>query len=136
MLCCDASIVLRVLLLGDERIASHWVRWEAANEELIAPLLLRYEATNAIHRRVTARLIGLPSARQVLSAVIGAPIRLIDDPALHEQAFALAHALGLPAADDAHYLALAQREGIDFWTADRKLFNAVRYRYPWVHLAD
>jgi hypothetical protein len=42
--------------------------------------------------------------------------------------------LSLPAAYDAHYLALAERVGAEFWTTDRRLANKVREALPWVHL--
>jgi hypothetical protein len=32
----------------------------------------------------------------------------------------------LPATYDAHYLALAERENCEFWTADTRLFNAIK----------
>jgi predicted nucleic acid-binding protein len=38
---------------------------------------------------------------------------------------------------DCVYVALAERKGMDFWTADERLFNAVRLRYPFVRwIAD
>ena len=37
-----------------------------------------------------------------------------------------------PAAYDAHYLALAEMMDCEFWTADERLFNAVRDELSWV----
>jgi predicted nucleic acid-binding protein len=37
-----------------------------------------------------------------------------------------------PAAYDAHYLALAEMMNCEFWTADERLFNAVRDKLSWV----
>jgi len=37
-----------------------------------------------------------------------------------------------PTAYDAHYLALAEMLGCEFWTADRRLYNAVKEELPWV----
>lgn len=37
-----------------------------------------------------------------------------------------------PAAYDAHYLALAEREGCEYWTADQRLWNTVKAALPWV----
>ncbi|NPA27193.1 MAG: type II toxin-antitoxin system VapC family toxin, partial [Chloroflexi bacterium] len=53
---------------------------------------------------------------------------------LHLEALALAHELNLPAAYDAHYLALARRMNAEFWTADQRLAKAVARRFPWVHV--
>lgn len=38
-----------------------------------------------------------------------------------------------PTAYDAHYLALAEYAGCAFWTADQRLFDAVRRQLDWVH---
>lgn len=35
---------------------------------------------------------------------------------------------------DAHYLALAQRLSIELWTADKRLYNAVKSSLGWVKL--
>jgi predicted nucleic acid-binding protein len=48
----------------------------------------------------------------------------------------LAAAHNLAAAYDAHYLALAERLGIDCWTADERLYNSVRHRLSWVQFAN
>jgi predicted nucleic acid-binding protein len=40
--------------------------------------------------------------------------------------------LGLKAAYDAYYLALAESLKADFWTADQRLTNAVAEKLPWV----
>jgi predicted nucleic acid-binding protein len=45
--------------------------------------------------------------------------------------------VALPAAYDAHYLALAEREQCEFWTADTRFLRAIDGKLPWVHpLAD
>ncbi|MCU0571091.1 MAG: type II toxin-antitoxin system VapC family toxin [Oculatellaceae cyanobacterium Prado106] len=46
----------------------------------------------------------------------------------------MAQELGLSATYDAHYLALTERLNAEFWTCDRRLFNTVQARLPWVHL--
>ena len=49
---------------------------------------------------------------------------------LHILAWDLARAHNQPRIYDAMYLAAAQAEGCELWTADRRLVNAVRL--PWV----
>jgi predicted nucleic acid-binding protein len=69
-----------------------------------------------------------------LAEAIALPIDYHGDAELHRQALVLAGRFTLPAAHDAHYLALAERFSIDFWTTDRKLVNAVSATLPWVRL--
>ncbi|HEY3231696.1 MAG TPA: type II toxin-antitoxin system VapC family toxin, partial [Roseiflexaceae bacterium] len=51
---------------------------------------------------------------------------------LHRRAWEIAHQFKRPAAYDAHYLALAEIAGCPFWTADERLFNAVKDQLGWV----
>jgi predicted nucleic acid-binding protein len=44
----------------------------------------------------------------------------------------LAHLFGVPAAYDAHYLALAEQQNCEYWTADTRLWNTVKGRLSWI----
>jgi predicted nucleic acid-binding protein len=100
----------------------------------VAPWLLRYEVTNALHRlRLFGQLTDAALEEQV-RAVLALPISYTADESLHLDAVRLARRFNRPASYDAHYLALAEREGAEFWTADERLFNAVHHQLPWVHL--
>ena len=55
---------------------------------------------------------------------------------MHEQALDLAERFAFQAAYDAHYLALAEWLGGEFWTADGRLVQAVQAGLPWVHLVE
>jgi predicted nucleic acid-binding protein len=60
-------------------------------------------------------------------------VRLVPfDHALTERAIDIAASTRQKAAYDAHYLALAEREGTDFWTADRPFFAATHGQFPQV----
>lgn len=71
-----------------------------------------------------------------IRAALSLPIRLISDEGDHAAALAFAARFSLPAAYDAHYLALADRLSAQFWTTDRRLANSVRSALPWVHLVE
>lgn len=51
---------------------------------------------------------------------------------LHRSAWEFAAQLRRPTAYDAHDLALASEFGCEFWTANERLFNATRAKFPWV----
>lgn len=123
IVCVDASYVLR--LLGSASPAAAPVRmWIASHEQgktVVAPGLLYYEVVNALHRYVVKGQMTGAAARQLLELALALDIEVHGELDLHHQALRLAHELALPAAYDAHYLALAQRLGAELWTADRRL---------------
>lgn len=137
MLCLDANLVIRNV--GKERsptVAKLWRSWAEDGVELHAPLLLKYEVINVIYRTRFAGLMTTQAAGRALTKAFRLPIELHNDDALHLRAFQLATDHHLPAAYDAHYLALAERLGVEFWTMDAKLVKAVGDRLPWVRLVD
>jgi predicted nucleic acid-binding protein len=137
-LCVDASLVVRLLNRGDEqaRILKLWHAWDAAGCAFVAPALLYYEVTNALHRYARAGQISADEAAEYLGLALSLQIGLYGDATLHLHAMGLAGRLGLPAAYDTHYLALAERLGAEFWTADQRLYRAVKPALPWVHYVE
>jgi predicted nucleic acid-binding protein len=96
--------------------------------------LLYYEVTNALYRYQIAGFLAPSSTRLALKAALALPIRLYNESEVHQRAVRLAERFCLPAAYDAHYLALAERLGGEFWTADGRLFQSVHPALPWVHV--
>jgi predicted nucleic acid-binding protein len=135
-ICCDANLVIAWASAntpaGYDRYVDEWLE---SGTRLIAPSLLHYEVTNVIWRSQRAGEITLAEAQSGLEAALSLPIAIVDDDELHLEAFAIARRFNLPASYDAHYLALAEREGVEFWTTDRRLLNAVQHEYPWARLA-
>lgn len=90
--------------------------------------------TNALHRLRRAGETTEEETQRAIRAALALPIRLYRDEADHPAALAFAARFSFPAAYDAHYLALTDRLGAEFWTTDRRLANTVRHALPWVHL--
>jgi predicted nucleic acid-binding protein len=135
-LCVDANLVISLLAeQGDGTIRVLWDSWGAAGHHLAAPLQLRYEATNAFHRYARAGVMSSERAQEAIESVVTMPIALHTDEDLHLSALEFAARFNLPAAYDAHYLALAAKLGTGFWTADRRLANTVQPHLGWVQLA-
>ena len=132
-LCVDASLVVRfVTSVPDAAIQGQWRRWRESDLGIVAPDLLRYEVANSLHRLARAGESTADEARQALETALRIPIVYHNDLDLHRAALSIAGRFNLPAAYDAHYLALAEREGIEFWTADRRGANSVGHHLSWV----
>jgi predicted nucleic acid-binding protein len=135
--CVDANLVIRLVAdPSDEPVRQLWERWDIERQQLAAPTLLRYELTNALYRYQKQGFMSGSSAQLALRAALSLPISLHGEADLHWRALDLAQRFSLPAAYDAHYLALAEHLGAAFWTADQRLARAVRPALPWVHLVD
>ena len=135
--CVDANLVIRLVAdPEDEAVLQLWERWDDEGRQPAAPALLYYEVTNALYRYRRMGLMGPVSMRLALQAALSLPLRLYQDAGLHRRALDLAERFDLPATYDAHYLALAEQLGAEFWTADRRLVQAVHTELPWVHLVE
>lgn len=90
-LCLHASVVVRLLTEpDDETLARLWTNWLTDGYEFVAPILLRYEVSDALHRLRRAGTVGDSTAQTLLTAALTLPIRLDIDDDLHEGALRFA----------------------------------------------
>lgn len=137
-ICVDANILVQLVIGGAQAtlITNLWTSWHEAEHPLIAPTLLYYEISNVVHRHVLQGLLLPEQADKALATVLSFDVALYSDANLHQRAVVLARQFSLPAAYDAHYLALAERMNAEFWTTDRRLAQAVQATLSWVHVVE
>ena len=137
-ICVDASLVVRLVdsHSRSEELIALWEQWYEDERSLVAPSLLFYEVSNALHRYVVRGVLLPQEADAALDAGLQLHIRLHTDAQLHRRALDLARQHSLSATYDAHYLALAEHLGAEYWTADRRLARSVGNALPWVHTVD
>lgn len=135
--CVDANLVIRFTVSPDDAAVKQlWRSWSKQETRLIAPTLLYYEVTNGLYRYQEAGVLKPDFVHEALDTALALPVELIGDEGLHMRAYELAAQYNLPAAYDAHYLALAERLDVDLWTADARLVNALQpFKIEWVKLA-
>ncbi|SPF36062.1 conserved hypothetical protein [Syntrophobacter sp. SbD1] len=134
IVCVDASFVLRLLLggPGSGNAENLWEQWGHGEVGAMAPGLIYFEITNALHRLSVGSAITVEEAEQFLGLALELNIDTISEPFLHRSALLIARKCSLKSTYDAHYLALAQDLNADLWTADRRLVNAVKKRFSWI----
>jgi predicted nucleic acid-binding protein len=134
--CVDANIVIGLVTAREaaRSLSALWAGWIEDSRPVAAPRLLLYEVTNALHRLRQAGELTSGEAERALSAVLALEMDYREGAVLHLRALELAAELHLPAAYDAHYLALAEMLDADLFTADRRFANAVGARFPRVQL--
>ncbi|MBU0492766.1 MAG: type II toxin-antitoxin system VapC family toxin [Chloroflexi bacterium] len=135
LVCADASLALKIVLPESDsaRARALWDEWQVQRTLVIAPTLWGYEVTSVIRNRVHRGKLAPDLERDVFVAVHQLPVQMLAPAGLHQRAWELAQQFNRPAAYDAHYLALAEMAGCDFWTADERLFNTVQADLGWVY---
>ena len=137
----DTSIALKWIYTEDDsfQALSLLAQWIEDAVEIHVPSLLAYEVTNSLYQQVRSGRITLESAKQSLTETLpeGLVFVFLPDLTLSVRALEFTHQFGLLATYDSHYLALAEREKCEFWTADTKMWRAVKDQLPWIRrLAD
>jgi len=136
-ICVDANLITRLVVAPDDQpVQQLWRQWQLENRRLAAPILLRYEVTNALYRYQKQGLLSKEIVHISLKAILVLPIQLYGEADLHRRALALAERFALPTAYDAHYVAVAEQLDAEFWTSDRRLAHAVQSALSWVHLVE
>jgi predicted nucleic acid-binding protein len=99
--------------------------------ELLAPDIFAIEVAHALARAERRKILNPPEGTQKLIDVLGSL------PALHPYLPLLARAFEIASAArvgvyDCLYVALAEREGCDFITADDRLVKNLHARFPFI----
>ena len=137
-ICVDANVIIRLIVVPtDTAVQEHWEQWTGAQIPMVAPHLLYYEVINGFHQYLKQGKLDDRTHKSAIETALSLKIDLVGDANLHRRAAEIAQTFNLPAAYDAHYLALAERLNIDLWTTDAKLFNTVRSAgVEWVNLVE
>jgi predicted nucleic acid-binding protein len=134
----DASLAVKWATYEDDTPAAQMLldHWIQENVTILAPDLLLYETTNIFYKRMRKDQLMLEEAASAFGLLMqtGLNIETITNEKLSLQALKIAQSHKLPATYDAHYLALAEREQCEFWTADERLYNSVKSQFSWVRL--
>jgi predicted nucleic acid-binding protein len=107
--------------------------WGGQRNKLLAPALFLYEVANVLTKRIQRHQLTLAQAKERLGFFLESGPLLQQIGAVHPRTLELADRFRLPTAYDAHYLALAEFQRCELWTADERLWNSVKRELRWVH---
>ena len=135
-------------LVVDASVAIKWVIYEELTEQaqallranisrpMLAPPHMPSEVANALHQRVRTRdpanHISDDEADEALVRFLGFRVSLQGPPELYTEALGFSRSSRLPTVYDSLYVVLAHMTDTELWTADRRLYSAVRSTAPWV----
>lgn len=130
----DASVALKWQFEDEEATGSAMALLDDFIEgrlELISPSLFLYEIVNALNVGINRKRIKEVDGYRAITYLISLGIELRNFDDLVETTFRTARQHGLSPYDCA-YIALAEKEGCDFITGDKKLFKMLKTHLPWV----
>lgn len=133
LVCIDAGVFVKVLVQEDlsDTARQQWERWTLVEKRKpIAPVLFLFEVVAVLRKQVYQGRLTLKEGSVALDVLLDANVEIVTSTALHRRAWELADRFNQPTAYDAHYLALAEIEGCEFWTADERLYNSVKDDFP------
>ena len=133
----DANLIAAMVLPlpYSDLAARRIMNWKQAGLELLAPVLLEYEVAAILRKAVMARWLSTDLAVEAMGDILALRVRCVTPTRdVYERALRWAGRLGRSKAYDAHYLALAEQQGAELWTADKRLAAAAKQAGAhWVH---
>jgi len=131
----DASVAVKAILPNPLQGNCQALIKTFAEVQPAAPALWAHETTSAIAKTVHFGQITEDEGRQALEQLSSLGVRLfVPDADQNRAAFDWTLRLKRASAYDSYYLVLAQALECDFWTADSRLFNALKdSHFKWLH---
>ena len=128
LVCLDAGVVAKLFLpeRGRDRAERLMEELDKAGAEIVVPAFFTAEVLSVLRNNVVRGRLdpakGEAAARWVV-AFLG-EVRQVEAAGYYQRAWELAIALNWPTIYDTVYLAVAEIEGADFWTADEGIYRA------------
>jgi predicted nucleic acid-binding protein len=133
--CVDASVAVKWAVKGEPfRAKARALLRDAgiSTIELIAPACFTSEVDSAVRKKMFDGKMTLTEARRAYNILDAAPVEIIDMPGVRQRAREIAEQFDQRFVYDATYAALAELRGCDFWTADKRFYDAVKGALPFV----
>jgi predicted nucleic acid-binding protein len=130
----DSGILLATVLIEQySKEAKALIKSLTGQQTQIAvPVLFRYEIVAVMRKHVYRGTLTAEEANNNYALLLAQPVQAMVDDALLRRGYELAAQFNRPTAYDSQYLAVAERLGCEFWTADERLYNALNTQLSWV----
>ena len=128
-ICVDASLAVKAVVAewDSDKADALFDQWANEGKQLIAPLFFEVETDSILRQKAAVRKeLTSEQAGAAFTKLRDLPIQQVSVPAQRQRAWEIATEFGFTTVYDATYLALAELRGCEFWTADERLFNAVK----------
>ena len=131
----DTSLAVKWVAVENDsymavRLAESWSRAKIA---VSAPDLMAFEAANALYSKAYWGHVSYADARDMMMSLMAIPLVYHQSASLHSRAMELAEVLGQDMVYDSFFLALAEFLDCEFWTADKRFYDAAQKTHPRIH---
>ncbi len=127
----DASVVIK-WLNPNEPLAekANLIRddYERGKVSLIVPLFWEYEVVNGLNKAIARGHLTEEEGREAIALLLALQVEKVPLPSPQES-YELARRYQR-SVYDSWYLSLAEKTNCEFWTADQKLYNALKDTIP------
>jgi predicted nucleic acid-binding protein len=134
-LCIDTSVIMKYLCPDEQTPAAIALITNALTQRvrLVAPAFAWAEVGSVLRKKMRAKLLTAAEASQLFTAYTSLPIDYIDTEILRLNAWQLAEQYAMPTLYDAVFLACAEAESANFWTADDTMLNLFSSRPSYIY---
>jgi predicted nucleic acid-binding protein len=136
----DANITVRAILPieGKSNVLERLVTWHRSLSKIFAPDIFIAEILSVIRRGIFDRWITEEEGQVAVEDLYRLGVEIIpSDAGISQAALGWASRLGQSKAYDGFYLAVAERQGAELWTADEKLVNrSKQLNLSWIRWID
>jgi predicted nucleic acid-binding protein len=124
----DANLAIRAVIpVGASIEFDQYGKWKQSQTQIFVPDLWCAEVTSSIRYLCYRKAITLEEGRTAIGDLFALGVQIVaTDIHLCLSAFQWSQHLGQIRAYDSFYLALAEKMGIELWTADQRLANRAR----------
>ena len=132
IVCTDASLIIKCLTYEPD--SDRALRWldDHRHYEMVAPSFFCAEVASVLRQKARRDELTVEDGQEALESLDNMKIRLVYEPAVVQRAYDLATALDQPTIYDTLYLAVAELEDCNLWTADARFARIASPHYPFV----
>jgi len=132
----DSSFLLKILLPEDksEQAENLWKSWIKGSIKVVAPTLIVFEVSSVLRNKIYRGILENGDARELINQIKYLDFTLIYTEDLLDLAWEIGAILKVSMLYDCFYIALSKFLGTPLWTADRKLYNSAKEKFPFVNV--
>lgn len=110
--------------------------WLTAGEDLVAPAFAWAEVGSVLRKKARLGFITSAQATEFYDDYCQMPVKYVNDEAVHTGTWEIAERFSLATLYDAAFLAVAELQSAELWTADQSLLNTLTPCPSYVHLLN